>query len=87
VLLKATRVEGIYSADPEAHDEARLFDRLDYQDVLRRKLGVMDLCAVSLCMEHGLPVRVFNYQSEGNIRRVLAGEPIGTLIGEPSHGR
>jgi uridylate kinase len=82
IMLKATRVNGVYDADPEKHVGARLLDKLTYGDVLNRALGVMDLCAVSLCMEHHLPVRVFNYQVEGNMRRALAGEPIGTFIGE-----
>ncbi len=82
IVLKATRVDGVYSADPEKHPDARLFSRLTYCDVLNRALGAMDLCAVSLCMEHRLPVRVFNYRVEGNMRRALAGEPVGTLIGE-----
>jgi uridylate kinase len=81
ILLKATRVDGVYSADPERHPDAELYERLSYEDVIKGTLGVMDLCAVSLCMEHGVPVRVFNYGVEGNIRRALSGEPVGTLIG------
>jgi len=79
-LLKATRVDGVYSADPERTRRAKLFKRLRYDEVLARELGVMDLCAVSLCMEHSLPVRVFNYKVKGNIRRALMGQDIGTLI-------
>lgn len=86
VLLKATRVRGVFSADPERDEGAEFFEQLSYGQVLERRLGVMDLCAVSLCMEHALPVRVFNYGLEGNLRRVLAGEPIGTLIGQSPHG-
>ncbi len=86
ILLKATRVDGVYSADPEEDEEAELYSRLGYQEVIERRLGVMDLCAVSLCMEHGLPVRVLNYMVEGGIRRALAGESIGTLIGDPQDG-
>ncbi len=81
ILLKATRVDGVYSADPEHQADAELFSRLTYEEVLNRKLKVMDLGAVSLCMEHSLPVRVFNYKVAGNIRRALQGEPVGTLIG------
>ena len=87
VLLKATRVRGVYSADPEKDAGAELFEHLSYQDVLARRLGVMDLCAISMCMEHALPVRVFNYKEDGNIRRALSGEPIGTLIGNRTNGR
>jgi len=81
VMLKATRVDGVYSADPEQHPDAELYEYLSYEDVIKGKLGVMDPCAVSLCMEHGVPVRVFNYGAEGNIRRALSGERVGTLIG------
>jgi uridylate kinase len=81
VLLKATRVDGIYSADPERSPDAELYDRISYREVLERKLGVMDLTAVSFCLQHSLPVRVFNYGVAGNIRRAAAGEDIGTLIG------
>jgi len=81
IMLKATRVEGVYSGDPEKDSKAQLYERLNYDEVLARRLGVMDMCAVSLCRDHALPVRVFNYRTEGNIRRVLAGEQIGTLLG------
>ena len=81
VMLKATRVDGVYSADPEQHADAELYEHLSYEDVIKGTLGVMDLCAVSLCMDHGVPVRVFNYGVKGNIRRALSGEPVGTLIG------
>jgi uridylate kinase len=87
VLLKATRVEGVYSADPEIDPAARIYPAVTYRQVLERRLEVMDLAAVSLCMERGLPVRVFNYARAGNIRRAVAGEPIGTLIGSEDYGR
>ncbi|MDP6107928.1 MAG: UMP kinase, partial [Candidatus Brocadiia bacterium] len=81
VVLKATRVDGAYSADPEVDPAAVLYERLSYEEVMARNLGVMDMCAVSLCREHAIPVRVFNYKVNGNIRRALQGEPIGTLVG------
>ncbi len=81
LVLKATRVDGVYSADPELDPAAVLYERLSYEEVMARGLGVMDMCAVSLCREHAIPVRVFNYKVEGNIRRALQGEPIGTLVG------
>lgn len=86
VVLKATRVEGVFSSDPETSDTAEFFERLAYEDVLSRRLGVMDLCAISLCMEHGVPVRVFNYETQDNIQRALAGQQIGTLIGTQDYG-
>jgi len=81
LLLKATRVDGVYSTDPERDPNAELFPRISYQEVLERRLGVMDLAAVSLCMAHSLPVRVFNYSVPGNIGRAASGEAVGTLIG------
>jgi len=81
LVLKATRVDGVYSADPERTAEAKLIDHISHADVLGRRLGVMDLTAVSLCLQHELPVRVFNYAVKGNVRRAVAGQPVGTLIG------
>lgn len=80
-VLKATRVDGVYSDDPEQCSSAELYERLTYQEVLERELGVMDLTAISFCLEHSLPVRVFNYAQAGNIRDAAAGRPVGTLIG------
>jgi uridylate kinase len=82
VLLKATRVDGVYSADPEVEPDAVLYKQLTYREVLERSLGVMDLCAVNLCREHRMPLGVFNYATSGSIRRALAGEPIGTAISD-----
>lgn len=86
IVLKATRVDGVFSSDPERSDDAEFFDQLGYKEVLSRQLGIMDLCAISLCMEHMMPLRVFNYKRERNIRRTLNGEAIGTLIGIQNHG-
>lgn len=80
VILKATKVEGVYDADPMKHPEAQLFDRLSYLEVLQRGLQVMDSTAISLCMDNMLPLIVFNLRKEGNIKKVIFGEPIGTLI-------
>jgi len=81
IVLKATRVDGVYSADPEKDPGATRFERLTYQEVLERRLRVMDWTAVSFCMERGLPLLVFDYTVEGSIRRAAAGQTIGTLIG------
>lgn len=86
VLLKATRVDGVYSGDPEKGGEVEFFPEVSYREVLERRLGVMDLAAVSLCMEHRLPVRVFNYAVTGNIRRAASGESVGTIIGSAENG-
>lgn len=82
VLLKATRVDGVYSEDPEVNPHAVLYDRLTYQDVLQRDLRVMDMQAISTCREGKLPILVFNYTREGNIERAIAGQSIGTLVKE-----
>ena len=80
MLLKASKVDGVYSADPEKDPKAERFQRLSYLDVLNRGLGVMDVTAISMCMEHRLPILVFNLRREGNIVRAVRGEPIGTMI-------
>jgi len=86
VLLKATKVDGVYDADPMAVPTARRFDRLTYQDLLRDQLKVLDAAAVSLCMENDLPILVFDLNVPDNIRRVAAGEPVGTLISAQTGG-
>ncbi len=80
-VLKGTRVDGVYDADPRTRPDAVKFDRLDYGEVLTRGLKVMDATAVSLCMDNGLPIVVFNLTGEGNIVRAARGEKIGTLVG------
>jgi uridylate kinase len=80
ILLKATKVDGVYSDDPQTNPDAYRYDQISYLEVLQRQLGVMDLTAISLCMETKLPILVFNLMVEGNIERAVAGEPIGTLI-------
>lgn len=79
-ILKATKVDGIYSADPKLDHSATRFTRLDYLEVLQRGLQVMDSTALTLCMDNGLPIIVFDMNVPGNIRRVVYGEPIGTLV-------
>lgn len=81
VLIKATRVDGVYSDDPEKNPHAVLYRELDYQTVRRKNLRVMDSTAITHCMEHEMPIIVFNYKREGNIQRAVKGERIGTRIG------
>jgi len=81
ILMKATRVDGVYSDDPEKNPHAMLYRDLTYQQVLEQNLRVMDATAISLCMEHAMPILVFNYRREGNIERAVSGERIGTLVG------
>lgn len=81
-LLKATKVDGVFDSDPVTNSDAKRFDRLTYHDVLTRQLGVMDLTAISMCMESKLPVIVFALAKAGNLAGVVAGEDIGTIISE-----
>jgi len=80
VILKATKVDGIYTADPVKHPEATRYDRISYLQVLQERLQVMDATAISLCMDNKLPILVFNLKTPGNIRRVVMGEAIGTIV-------
>jgi uridylate kinase len=80
VILKATKVDGIYDADPMVKPMATRFDRISYQQVLEQGLKVMDATAISLCMDNRLPIVVFNLRTPGNIKRAISGEPIGSLV-------
>ncbi len=80
IILKATKVEGVYSADPMLDKNATRYDCITYQEVLERQLKVMDASAISLCMDNNLPIIVFNMRQAGNIGRVVAGEPVGTKV-------
>jgi uridylate kinase len=80
VILKATKVDGIYSADPMTHPDATRYETLSYLEVLERGLKVMDATAISLCMDNKLPIIVFKLREAGNLRRVIMGEPVGTTV-------
>jgi len=81
IILKATKVDGVYSADPMADAKAELYNEITYQQVLERQLKVMDASAISLCMDNNLPIIVFNMRQQGNIRRVVLGElGVGTRV-------
>ena len=80
ILLKATRVDGVYSDDPEKNPHAVLYRQLDYNTVLEQNLKFMDTSAIAHCMEHKMPILVFNFQKEGNIQRAIRGDKVGTLI-------
>lgn len=82
VLLKATKVDGIYTADPMKHKDAVHLPKVGYLEALERGLKVMDTTAISLCMDNRLPIVVFNIRTEGNIRRIVLGETIGSVVGE-----
>jgi uridylate kinase len=80
VILKATRVDGVYDADPEKVKTAKKFDRITYIDVLKKGLSVMDSTAISLCMDNKMPIVVFDMNVSNNLRRVVMGEPIGSVV-------
>jgi len=80
VLMKATRVDGVYTADPERNPHAVLYEKLSYDQVLQDGLKVMDMTAIGMCFDNSLPILVFNFKKEGNIERAVAGEQIGTWV-------
>lgn len=80
IILKATKVEGVFNEDPIKNPEAEQFEVLSYDDVIMQRLGIMDLTAILLCQDQGLPLRVFNMNKQGGLRRIMLGERIGTLI-------
>ena len=80
VVLKATNVDGVYSADPQKDRTAKRFTHVNFMEVLKRRLNVMDATAVSLCMDNNLPIIVFNLHRPGNICRAVCGEPVGTIV-------
>jgi uridylate kinase len=81
ILLKATKVDGVYDRDPVLHADAVMYKKISYTDVLTKDLKVMDATAVSLCRDNGLPLVVFNLQKTGSVRRVICGEAVGTVVG------
>ncbi|MBU1183795.1 MAG: UMP kinase [Proteobacteria bacterium] len=81
IILKATKVEGVYDRDPLQHADAVMYEKISFTDVLTSNLKVMDATAISMCRDNGLPLVVFNLQKAGNIRRVICGEAVGTVVG------
>jgi uridylate kinase len=82
VIMKATKVDGVYDADPVKNKSAIMFKKISYIDVLTKNLKVMDSTAITLCRDNSLPIVVFNLQKKGNIRNVICGKKIGTYVGE-----
>jgi uridylate kinase len=80
VMLKGTRVDGVYTSDPEKNPEAEKYDELTFADALKKELRILDLTAFTMCIENELPIIVFNMNEKGNLRRLISGEKIGTLI-------
>jgi uridylate kinase len=83
-VLKGTRVDGIYTADPEKDPTAQRFSKISFKDVYEKKLNVMDMTAFTLCKENGLPIIVFDMNRKGNLLRIANGEDVGTLVSELS---
>jgi uridylate kinase len=86
VILKGTKVDGIYTADPMVDRSAEKYDEISYLQVLERGLKVMDATAISLCMDNKLPIVVFNLRREGNVRRVIMGDRVGTIVSHTTNG-
>lgn len=82
VLLKGTKVDGIYTADPVTHPTAKMYDEITYFQMMEQQLKVIDSTAVTFCMDNNIPIHVFNFKQRGNLRRLLDGEKIGTLISQ-----
>ncbi|MBA2409792.1 MAG: UMP kinase [Gammaproteobacteria bacterium] len=80
LMLKATKVDGVYDADPVKHPDAKRYERLTYDDVLTRKLGVMDATAIVMCRDNDIPLRIFNIFREGDLLRIVMGEQVGTIV-------
>ncbi|HEX7340495.1 MAG TPA: uridine monophosphate kinase, partial [Rhodanobacteraceae bacterium] len=80
LLLKATKVDGVYDADPATHPDAKRYDRLSYDRVIEDKLAVMDTAAIALCRDHSMPLRIYDMTCPGNLARIIAGENVGTLV-------
>ncbi len=81
LLLKATKVDGVYTADPNKDATATRYEHLSYEEVIQRNLGVMDTAAIALCRDHRMPLRIYNMTARGDLMRIMRGEPIGTLVG------
>jgi len=82
VLIKGTKVDGVYDKDPVVHSDAIKYDRVSYTEAIQKELRIMDMTAISLCKENSLPIRVFNINRNGDLKKLILGEPIGTLVGD-----
>ena len=82
VLIKGTKVDGVYDKDPVVHSDAVKYDRVSYKEAIQKELRIMDMTAISLCKENSLPIKVFNINRNGDLKKLILGEPIGTLVGD-----
>lgn len=80
ILFKGTKVDGVYSSDPLKDKNAKMFKKLTYMEVINKKLRIMDTTAITLCMENKLPIVVFNFMEEGNLKKIVCGQNLGTII-------
>ena len=82
VLIKGTKVDGVFDKDPVVHSDAIKYDRVSYKEAIQKELRIMDMTAISLCKENSLPIKVFNINHTGDLKKLILGEPIGTLVGD-----
>ena len=82
VLIKGTKVDGVYDKDPVVHSDAIKYDQVSYKEAIQKELRIMDMTAISLCKENSLPIKVFNINRNGDLKKLILGEPIGTLVGD-----
>jgi len=82
VLIKGTKVDGVYDKDPVVHSDAIKYDRVSYKEAIQKELQIMDMTAITLCKENSLPIKVFNVNRNGDLKKLILGEPIGTLVGD-----
>ena len=82
VLIKGTKVDGVYDKDPVVHSDAIKYDRVSYKEAIQKELRIMDMTAISLCKENSLPIKEFNVNRNGDLKKLILGEPIGTLVGD-----
>jgi len=82
VLIKGTKVDGVYNKDPVVHSDATKYDRVSYTEAIQKELQIMDMTAISLCKENSLPIKVFNINRNGDLKKLILGESIGTLVGD-----
>jgi len=87
IMVKATRVDGVYDDDPETHPHALKFERLEFKEVLDKGLKVMDTTAITLCAENQMPIQVLNLHQTGSLRKMMLGQPVGTLIADRQENR
>ncbi len=82
VLIKGTKVDGVYDKDPVVHSDAVKYDQVSYKEAIQKELRIMDMTAITLCKENSLPIKVFNINRTGDLKKLILGEPIGTLVGD-----